>query len=235
MAGRGTRNRDVFLAQIDGLLVGDDPRQGVIEGREFLHPDLRIGFTAPQGYGMQNGTTAVTVAGANGQGQFSTARFNGDLGSYIAGVFQGLVGNQAGQLQIPQPRATTVNGIPAAYTTARVATQQSQLDVTVFAYQFDANSAYHFALITPAGAGIGPFGQMVGSVRRLTAAQAQEIRPRVIDIVSVRAGDTVQSLAGRMAYPDLRLERFLVLNSLAANSQLRPGDKVKLVVYGART
>jgi predicted Zn-dependent protease len=175
MAGRGTRNRDVFLAQIDGLLVGDDPRQGVIEGREFLHPDLRIGFTAPQGYGMQNGTTAVTIAGANGQGQFSTARFNGDLGSYIAGVFQGLVGNQAGQLQIPQPRATTVNGIPAAYTTARVATQQSQLDVTVFAYQFDANSAYHFALITPAGAGIGPFGQMVGSVRRLTAAQAQEI------------------------------------------------------------
>jgi predicted Zn-dependent protease len=37
-----------------------------------------------------------------------------------------------------------------------------------------------------------------------------------------------------MAYPDLKLERFLVLNSLSANSQLRPGDKVKLVVYGTR-
>jgi predicted Zn-dependent protease len=54
-------------------------------------------------------------------------------------------------------------------------------------------------------------------------------------VVTVRAGDTLQSLAGRMAYNDLKLERFLTLNSLEANSTLRPGTKVKLVVYGARS
>ncbi len=232
---RGTRNRDQFLAQIDGLLVGDDPRQGVVEGREFLHPDLRLAFTVPQGYGMQNGARAVSITGSNGQAQFSTGRYGGDLGGYILSVYQGLVGQQAGQLQIPQPRATNVNGIPAAYTTAQVNTQQGQLDVSVFAYQWDADSAYHFVTITRAGTGIGPFGPMVGSLRRLSGAQAQAIRPRVIDVVTVRAGDTVQSLAGRMAYQDLRLERFLVLNSLSANSPLRPGDKVKLVVYGQRS
>jgi predicted Zn-dependent protease len=75
---------------------------------------------------------------------------------------------------------------------------------------------------------------MVGSVRRLGTAEAQAIRPRVIDVVAVRPGDTVQSLAGRMAYQDLRLERFLTLNALTANTQLRPGDKVKLVVFGTR-
>jgi predicted Zn-dependent protease len=235
LAGRGSRNRDQFLAQIDGLLVGDDPRQGVVEGQNFLHPDLRLAFTVPQGYGMQNGSRSVSITGANGQAQFSTGQFNGNLGSYIASVYQGLAGQQAGQLQVPQPRATTVNGIPAAYTTARVATQQQQLDVSVFAYQWDANTAYHFVMITQAGQGIGPFGQMVGSLRRLSTAEAQAIRPRVIDVVTVRPGETVQTLASRMAYQDLQLERFLVLNSLSANSQLRPGDKVKLVVYGTRT
>jgi len=234
LAGRGARNRDQFLAQIDGLLVGDDPRQGVIEGSQFLHPDLRLAFTAPQGFGMQNGSRAVSIVGSGGQAQFSTGQFRGDLGSYIAQVYQGIVGQQAGQLQIPQPRATNVNGIPAAYTTTRVAAQQGQLDVSVFAYQWDANTAYHFVTITHAGAGIGPFAPMVGSLRRLSAADAQAIRPRVIDVVTVRPGDTVQSLAGRMAYQDLRLERFLTLNALAANSPLRPGDKVKLVVYGTR-
>jgi predicted Zn-dependent protease len=89
--------------------------------------------------------------------------------------------------------------------------------------------------ITRAGTGIGPFGSMVGSLRRLSTAEAQSIRPRVIDVVSVRPGDTVQSLASRMAYPNLQLERFLTLNSLAANSQLRPGEQVKLVVYGTRS
>jgi predicted Zn-dependent protease len=206
----------------------------VIEGRDFLHPDLRLAFTAPQGYGMQNGSRAVSIVGSNGQAQFSTGQFRGDLGSYILQVYQGLVGQQMGQLQIPQPRATNVNGIPAAYTTTRVATQQGQLDVSVFAYQWDADTAYHFVMITQAGAGIGPFAPMVGSVRRLSTADVQGIRPRVIDVVTVRPGDTVQSLAGRMAYQDLRLERFLTLNALRADSQLRPGDKVKLVVYGAR-
>jgi predicted Zn-dependent protease len=235
MVGRGARNRDQFLAQIDGLLVGDDPRQGVVEGRDFLHPDLQLGFSVPQGYGMQNGSRSVSITGANGQAQFSTGRFNGDLDSYIVGVYQTLAGQQASQLQIPRPQPTTVNGIPAAYTTTRMATQQGQLDVSVFAYRWDADSAYHFVIITRAGTGIGPFGEMVGSLRRLSPAQAQAIRPRVIDIVTVRPGDSVQSLATRMAYPNLQLERFLTLNSLAANSQLRPGEKVKLVVFGNRT
>jgi predicted Zn-dependent protease len=235
MVGRGARNRDQFLAQIDGLLVGDDPRQGVVEGRDFLHPDLQLGFSVPQGYGMQNGSRSVSITGANGQAQFSTGRFNGDLDSYIVGVYQTLAGQQASQLQIPRPQPTTVNGIPAAYTTTRMATQQGQLDVSVFAYRWDADSAYHFVIITRAGTGIGPFGEMVGSLRRLSPAQAQAIRPRVIDIVTVRPGDSVQSLATRMAYSNLQLERFLTLNSLAANSQLRPGEKVKLVVFGNRT
>ncbi|HEX8535431.1 MAG TPA: M48 family metalloprotease, partial [Allosphingosinicella sp.] len=233
--GAGYRNRDQFLARLDGVLVGDDPRQGVVEGRDFLHPDLRIGFTVPTGYGMQNGARAVTISGANGQAQFSTGAYNGDMSAYIGQVFRSIAGQQAGQLQIPQPRMTNVNGIPAAYTTARAQTQQGVVDVTVFAYQWDADTAYHFVTLTPGGSGLGAFSSMVGSLRRLTANEAAAIRPRVIDVVTVRAGDTVQSLAGRMAYNDLKLERFLTLNSLEANSTLRPGTKVKLVVYGARS
>ncbi len=232
--GTGLRNRDQFLAQVDGLVVDDDPRQGITEGRNFLHPDLRLAFTVPQGYGMQNGTRAVSISGSNGQAQFSTGQFNGNLGTYIAQVFQSIAGQQSGQLQIPQPRTTTINGIPAAYTTATARTQQGMVDVTVFAYQWDQNTAYHFVTLTRGGTGIGPFGPLVGSLRRLSTSEAAQIRPRVMDVVTVRTGDTLQSLASRMAYPNLQVERFLTLNGLQANSRLVPGQKVKLVVYGNR-
>jgi predicted Zn-dependent protease len=53
-------------------------------------------------------------------------------------------------------------------------------------------------------------------------------------VVTVGPADTLQSLASRMAYRDFKLDRFLVLNGLAANSRLALGQKVKLVVYGAR-
>jgi predicted Zn-dependent protease len=229
----GVRNRDQFLAQIDGIMVDDDPRQGVIDGRTFRHPDLRLRFSVPEGYGMQNGTSAVSIVGQRGQAQFSGGAFNGDLGSYIAQAFRAVAGQQ--QVQYGQPRSTTINGLAAAYSTARVSTQQGQLDLTIFAYRWDSNTAYHFAMITPAGTGLGPFASMVQSIGRMTAAEAAAIRPRVIDVVTVGPRDTAASLANRMAYSDLKLERFRVLNGLAANEALRPGQKVKLVVFGTRS
>ena len=231
--GVGIRNREQHLAAINGMIFDDDPEQGVIEGRDFLHPDLRLAFTIPQGFAMQNGTRAVTIVGQSGQAQFSTGPFNGNLGTYIAQVYQSLGGQQQ-RIPYSQPQTTTINGIPAAYSTARVQTQQGVVDVSVVAYQMESNRAYHFATITRGGSGIGPFESMVGSLRRLSAQQAAAIRPRVIQVHTVRAGDTVASLAGRMAYTSYQQERFRTLNGLGANEVLRAGDRVKLVVYGTR-
>ena len=232
-AGTGLRNRDTFLAQVDGLLVDDDPKQGVVDGRNFLHPDLRLAFTVPDGYGMQNGVRAVSIVGQQGQAQFAGGRLSGSLEDYLAQAFRSVLGQQA-QARFTEPRSTTVSGIPALYATARVATQQQQVDLTIIAYRWDSDTAYHFAMITPAGRGFGPFSGMVQSLRRLTAAQAAAIRPRQIDVVTVRSGDTIASLANRMAYNDLKQERFMVLNGLTSSSRLTPGQKVKIVVYGTR-
>jgi predicted Zn-dependent protease len=231
--GQGLRNRDQHLAAINGMIFDDDPAQGVIEGRDFIHPDLRLAFTIPTGFQMQNGARAVTVIGQSGQAQFSTGAFNGNLAAYVGQVFQALGGQQQ-RIPYSQPQSTTINGIPAAYSTARVQSQQGVVDVSVVAYQFSNDQAFHFATITRGGTGIGPFESMVGSLRRLTAQQAAAIRPRVIQVHTVRAGDTVQSLAARMAYTTYQQERFRALNGLSANAALRAGDRVKLVVYGTR-
>lgn len=229
----GIRNRDQFLAQLDGIYVGDDPVQGIIDGRTFAHPDLRIFFAVPQGYLMQNGTRAVSIKGSGGQAQFSGGRYSGSLENYIYQVLQQLTGGRQ-SLAVPPPRRTVINGLPAAFTTARANTRSGAVDVSVVAYQWDPNTVYHFVMLTRAGAGVGPFVSMIDSARRLAPAEAAAIRPRVIQVWTVRPGDTVQSLAARMAYPNFQLERFLSLNGLSANTALAPGQKVKLVVYGAR-
>jgi predicted Zn-dependent protease len=75
---------------------------------------------------------------------------------------------------------------------------------------------------------------MINSLRRVTAQEAATIRPRVIHVVTVAPGDTIQSLAARMAYRDSQVDRFLALNGMTASSRPVPGQKVKLVVYGVR-
>src|SRR3546814_11215088 len=80
------------MAAVDGVLYGDDPAQGVVEGRQFLHPDLRLAFTIPNGYGMQNGPTEVGISGNGGQAQFSTARYSGDINAYLGSVLKAVCG-----------------------------------------------------------------------------------------------------------------------------------------------
>ncbi len=133
-----------------------------------------------------------------------------------------------------QPRQTTINGLPALYSIGRANTSSGAVDVSVMAYRWDRDTVYHFVMLTQAGAGIGPFASMVDSLRRLTPQEAAAIRPRVIDVVTVARGDTIQSLSQRMAYRDFRDERFRSLNGLAPNATLIPGQKVKVVVYGTR-
>ena len=225
----GLTNRDTFLTRIDGLLYGDDPKQGVIEGQQFIHPDLQLAFTAPNGFYMVNGTTAVSINGQSGQAQMTLAQYNGNLESHVANIFAQL-GGQNSQLRPSAIQRTTVNGIPAAYSTARTNTNNGQVDVTIFAYEFSRDRAYHFQAISPAGRS-GVFNPMFGSMRRITTSEAGRVVPRKIDVVTVAPRDTVQSLAGRMAYSSGQMERFRVLNGLRGGDTVRTGQKVKLVVY----
>ena len=230
--GAGIRNRDQFLAQLEGVYVDDDPAQGIIEGRTFTHPDLRLQFAVPPGYLMQNGTSAVSIKGSAGQAQFRGGRFSGSLEQLIGRAVQQVAGRTP--VQMAPPGRTVINGMPAAYSTGQARTSSGYVDLSVVAYEWDANSKYYFVMLTRGGVGVGPFTPMVNSLRRITPQEAAGIRPRVIDVVTVRAGETAQSLAARMAYRDFQLERFLSLNGLSPGSPLAPGQKVKLIVYGAR-
>jgi len=55
-----------FLEHIDGILFGDDIREGVIEGRQFLHPELRLTFEAPRGFQLINTSRAVFAKDRSG-------------------------------------------------------------------------------------------------------------------------------------------------------------------------
>jgi predicted Zn-dependent protease len=226
----GLTNRDTFLTRIDGLLYGDDPRQGVIEGNTFIHPDMRLTFTVPNGFYMVNGTRAVSINGQSGQAQLSTAAYNGNLETYVRQAFQAIGGQQM-QLAPQTLQRTTINGLPAVFGAARVNTGQQQVDVTVIAYEFSPSQAFHFATITPAGRA-SVFNSMFNSMRRITANEAAQVIPRRIQVVTARNGDTVQSLAGRMAYGNAQVERFRVLNGIASNADVVPGQRYKIVVRG---
>src|SRR5207248_7895716 len=61
--GSGERDRTAYLASIDGLVYGEDPSEGFVRGRRFVHPRLGFTFLAPSGFVIDN--TAQAVLGVN--------------------------------------------------------------------------------------------------------------------------------------------------------------------------
>ena len=228
---KGVVNRDTFLTKISGMLYGDDPKEGIVDGRKFTHPVDKFAFEAPSGFFLLNGTQAVAITGQSGKGQLTEAAYNPDLEAYVRAVFAKLAADNKVTINPGSVQKTTVNGIPAAYAVARVAQgNNAAVDVTVFAYQMGTTNGMHFMTIAQAGQA-AVFEPMYGSMRRISATEAAAAKSRKLVVITAKKGDTVQSLGARMAYTDAPLDRFLVLNGLSANSAIVAGQKVKLVVY----
>ncbi|MGN5374347.1 MAG: peptidase M48 Ste24p [Sphingomonas hengshuiensis] len=214
-----------YLRMLDGLRYDDDPAQGVIDGTTFRHPGMRIRFTAPAGYALQNGTDAVTIAGQGGQAEFRMAAA-GDPAGVVRQRLAAL-----GAQNPPQPQTTRINGTDAAIATVRANANNQQVDVTIVAYRYPS-ATYYFQIVTPAGRGVGPFQSLLDSFGTLSQAEAGAITGKRIRIVTVKAGDTVDSLARQMAYPDYQRDRFLTINGMDDDARPVPGQLVKLVVRG---
>ncbi len=214
-----------YLRMLDGLRYDDDPAQGVIDGTTFKHPALRVRFTAPAGYALQNGTDAVTIAGQGGQAEFRM----GPAGDPASVVRQRLTA--LGAQNVGEPERTRINGTEAAIGTVRANANNQAVDVTVVAYRYPS-ATYYFQIVTPAGRGIGPFESLLDSFGTLSQAEANAIVGKRIRIVMVKANDTVDSLSRQMAYPDFQRDRFLTLNGLEDGARLVPGQLMKVVVRG---
>ena len=228
--GDGRVARDDYLASIDGMLWGDDPAQGYIDGRSFAHPTLRIAFTAPRGFVLTNSPRAVTIASEAGHAQFA----GGPLGPREG--LDGYVVRLAGAVTRGAPvragpvRRARVNGIETALLPLRADTGRGPVDIALIAYRAGPYAAYQFVTLAPAGKA-AVFDPLINSCRRLTEAQAAALRPRVLRVVTLGAHDTVPVMAARMAFAVLRTERFLALNGLAPGQPLHIGERIKIIEY----
>lgn len=219
-----------YLQEANGLLYGDDPAQGFVSGRRFAHPLIRIGFEAPPGFTLTNSPQAILIEGPDGsRGEFSGGSVPPEgLRAYAQALLANLLGDAP--VTFGQTRRLEINGLPAIRVDAAVQTSSGLLDLFLAAYDAGGGKAYHFLIISePSAAPRGSVGDLFNSFRLLSASEAASLKPRRIQVVTMRRSDTLQSLALRMASDD-PVEHLLMLNGRSATDPPRAGEPVKLVV-----
>lgn len=224
--------RDVYLAKIDGMMFGDDPQQGVIDGRLFVHPPLRFAFEVPQGYKLVNLPTVVAIKGPKGTlGNLSLAdpQPSGSLAAALRSY------DPKGNIMLEGIESITINGMEAATGLARFNTKSGAANYRAVLIRHPSGKVYEFVFLSKADLGArydGDFQKTAFSFRQISAAEASQYdRPQRIRIVTVQPGDTIRSLSSRMVMADGREQWFRVLNGLENASQLQAGQKVKIVTY----
>ena len=223
--GVGERDREEYLSQIDGMLFGDDPLEGFVRGRSFLHKALGITFTAPSGYVLENSPEAVLASNGGG----TAIRFDGaDISAYRSlsaymnsGWINGLVSDSV--------RETTIGGLPGV--TGAAITQGWSFRIAVLRI---GKTGYRFIFASrkPDEAFERDFRETIGSFKQLTPTERARLRSLRLKIVTAKPGDTPRKLAIGMSgvEPSRRLRFFSVLNDLDPNKPVPAGMSVKLVV-----
>ncbi|HEX8620855.1 MAG TPA: M48 family metalloprotease [Allosphingosinicella sp.] len=223
-----------YLGEVDGLLYGDDPAQGFVQGRRFAHPVMRIGFEAPAGFTLTNSPQAILIEGPDGsRGEFGGGPMPpGGPAEYaqrlVAAMLQGTPA-QAGPVE-----RSRVNGVPVLFTSVIVQTERGPIELALAVYDGGDGGAYHFVMVAPpAEPSRSAIASLFASFRLLSAEEAATLRPRLIRSVRVAPGQTAATFARHMA-SDQPLDHFLMLNGRSANDPLRPGELVKIVTFATR-
>lgn len=224
-------HRAQYLRRIDGMVFGDDPAQGVRNGRQFMHPELKFTFTVPPGFVLFNSPSQVVAFGPEksrivfDMANPKDAKRVRDLAGYLRGVW-------GRNLDVRSVENLTVNGMAAATGQARISGSGGTREVRLVTIRENAEKIYRLAFITTPSEARRLNVEMrrtTYSFRRLSQAEADAIKPLRLKIRTARAGDTAEKLAERFPFERFKREWFRLLNDLNVGDKLVPGQQVKVV------
>jgi predicted Zn-dependent protease len=220
-------NRDQFLRIIDGMVFGDNPRQGFFKGAQFLHPDLAFQLDFPQGWTTQNQPSAVVGQSAKGDAQATLGLAGQAAPSAALQQFLGQEGITAGNSS-----QTTINGNPAALAPFSAQNQDGSTINGLVAYLSYGGTTYQLLCLTNQAPQVydATFRGFIGSFRRLTDPAALAIKPNRLSIVKVSRSMTLADF--NRQYPSVvPIETLALINGVAdGNATIAAGESVKRVI-----
>jgi predicted Zn-dependent protease len=217
-----------YLARLQGMIFGANPRHGFFVQSTFHHPELRFSLTLPQGWRYQNLTQAV-VAGSPQQD--AMIQLTLAAGSHTAAADAFL--RQQG-LQIGQVGQQTINGNPAVLATFAAATEQGQIQ-GIGAWIAYGGRTYQILAFGAAGRYAqydAAFRATLGSFVPLTDQRLLEVQPNTIAIVTLDRAMTLAEF-NRQHPSAIPIEELAIINQVASASTAIPaGTRLKRVVRG---
>jgi len=220
----GATNRTGYLAAIDGMSVDDAPEEGFVRDNKFVHPLLKLGFTAPRDFRLFNDQDGVLGVGRDHSLLFFSCTkepMPGSLAEWMRNKLK------------PTPtdiQSAEIDGAEAAIG-ARPRGSDTGLGQVRYVMVRHGDQVCYFNLLSEGPDRDRRIEVLVAAARTfrtLSDAEAAALRPYRLRVITPNGASAAQ-LAQRLPYGDFKMERLLVLNGVDSAAELARLPQVKII------
>jgi predicted Zn-dependent protease len=225
-------NADSYLHMIDGIVYGEDPRQGYVEGNIFYHPELKFKFSFPTGWKYENLPTQVNIGPEDGKALIVFT---------IAGqkTLQTAADSTLKQLGLTlvNSEKKTVNGMPAIATVSKQtskdqSTRQEQT-IMVLSYFIDYSSTYYVFHGVSAEADFTIYNKVfesnMSTFNKLTDPAKLNVKPKRILVKKVERAGTLSETFTSLGVKKAQIDETALLNNMALTDKVQAGKLIKII------
>ena len=217
-----------YLAAVNNMVYGQDPRQGYVEKNAFYHPGLRFFFSFPEGWQVQNTPTQVTMATKDGHAGIilqaeKTSENLKDYGNRTASKIDGR--------EFIDERSFKINGL-SSYHQVYDITQQQGGDIRIrLSYVKKNGFIYTFLALSEQNEFSkydGPFQSVVGSFQELRDARYLNRKPHRIRLVKANGKENLEAIFQKAGMAKDLWPKFAIMNQMELDSTPKSGQTIKI-------
>lgn len=222
-------NRDVYLRHIDGLVYGDDPRQGYVDEGMFYHPDMKFQFPVPADWKVNNTSSQVQIMNENKDGGIIFSVATAPSPKEAAAKFV-----QANRASVLASDSVTVGGFPAHRLVCNIKGESSTIRVVSYFIQKDKSIFYFHGLSAPSvfDKHLNTFEKTMRGFKELSDPKKINVKPDRIRLRTTKAAGSVESAFRTMGIPKDDLDDIALLNGMELSENLPANTLVKVIEKG---
>lgn len=225
-------NAESYLQMIDGMIYGEDPRQGYVAGNTFYHPDLKFQFSVPDGWQLENSPLQVRMAPKDGKALIMFAITpQKTLEEAVKSSMEQL------GLTLTENKKINVNGMPALVTISKQVTQDEstgqQNTIMVLSYFIDYNSTFYVFHGVSAESDFSSFMPVMGipmsNFSKLTDPAKLNVQAKKVLVKKVQRTGTLAETFQSFGVQPKQMDEFALLNNMALTDKLQAGKLIKII------
>lgn len=230
-------NRDSYLRMIDGIVYGEDPKQGFVENNMFYHPTLKFQFPVPKDWQYENTPIQFQMAPKDGKAMMMLTLGEGKS---LEEVAQNIVKQY--NFKVISSNTQNINGSKSAVMVSQIqqtneqgqaTAQDPNTTVQVGTWIIPYNNLFYvfhgMSHVPNFNNYASMFGNVAQSFRTLTDREKLSREPERVRIKSVARNTTFRQVMKDLGMPDKRIPELGILNSMKDDDQLTKGMLIKVI------